>query len=87
MILPSVIVNVGVPQPPQFGSISSANGTFQLTVTNPTNPPASIIIQASTNLAVQLGSRLTPTPLRRSYFTNSDSTNYPLRFYRALLGP
>jgi uncharacterized repeat protein (TIGR01451 family) len=82
----SVSINVGAAQPPQFGSVSSANGVFRLAITNPTNPPASVVIQASTNLA---SANWIPvyTNIPPFIFTNFDSTNYRLRFYRARLGP
>jgi uncharacterized repeat protein (TIGR01451 family) len=77
----SIGVNVGVTQPPQFGSFSSSNGVFRLTVAS---PAASTIIQASTNL-VNWVNVFTSTP--PFTFTDSNATNYSSRFYRALLGP
>jgi uncharacterized delta-60 repeat protein len=80
----SVTVTVGVSSPPQFGSLVISNGTFRLTITNPTNPPASIIIQASTNLFNWVNIFTSTPPFT---FTDPSSTNYPSRFYRAVLGP
>jgi hypothetical protein len=84
------IDNVSLPpfvaQSPQIGSFSSANGTFQLTISNPTNPPLSTIIQASTNLvSPNWVNVLTGTP--PFTYTDSKASNYPSRFYRAIFGP
>jgi hypothetical protein len=84
----SYVVIVQPPQPPQIsGDFLTSNGRiFALTISNPTNPPASVIIQASTNLVTGHWVNVyTSTP--PFTFTNLDSTNYPMRFYRALLGP
>jgi uncharacterized repeat protein (TIGR01451 family) len=81
----SVTVTVGVPEPPELsGDFVSSNGMFQLTVSNPTNPPVSVIIEASTNLVDWL-SIYTNTPVFT--FTDSNAVDYPFRFYRAVIAP
>ena len=81
------IDNVNLPPiagggPPQFGSFVNINGTFQLTVSN---PALSTVIQASTNLASPNWVNVfTGTP--PFTYTDSQATNYPSRFYRAV-GP
>lgn len=78
----SVLVTVGIPEPPELsGNFISSNGTFQLTVSNPTNPPVPVIIEASTNLVDWL-SIYTNTPVFT--FIDSNAVNYPFRFYRAV---
>jgi uncharacterized repeat protein (TIGR01451 family) len=78
-------------QPPEFGSLVSSNGIFRFTISDSNNPPAStIIIQAATNLAPPISwlDIYTGTATNASFtFTNLDSTNYPCRFYRAILWP
>jgi uncharacterized repeat protein (TIGR01451 family) len=82
----SYIVTVGTTQPPQISrGFLTGNGIFALTISNPTNPPAPVIIQASTNLVTgQWMNIYTSTP--PFTFTNLDSTNFPMRFYRAVTG-
>jgi len=77
-------LSVGSPQPVQLAPVnaSGSGAGFQLTVAG--NAGASVIIQASTNLFnwVNLFTNISPFT-----FTNLDSTNYPSRFYRAVVGP
>jgi hypothetical protein len=81
----SVIVSVNLLQPPQLSSsLISSNGAFSITISDPTNPPALTIIQASTNLADWLNIYTSTPPFT---FTDPNSTNYSVRFYRALLLP
>jgi len=76
----SVTVTVVIPTPPVISSIfSNTNGTFQLTVTS---PPVPTIIQASTNIVDWLSIYTNTPPFT---FTDPDATNYPTRFYRALV--
>jgi hypothetical protein len=80
------IDNVNLPiaggGPPQFGSFVSINGTFQLTISS---PALSTIIQASTNLAsANWVNVFTGTP--PFTYIDTQATNYPDRFYRAV-GP
>jgi hypothetical protein len=57
-------------------------GGFHLTISSPTT--SSVIIQASTNLVNWVNIYTSTPPFT---FTDSTSTNYHDRFYRALLGP
>lgn len=76
----SVTVNVSVPVAPVIGSISSeTNGTFQMTVDS---PALLTVIQASTNL-VNWDDIYSNTP--PFVFTDPSATNYPIRFYRAVI--
>lgn len=67
------------------GSFALGSGGFYLTVTNDNGTPT--IIQASTNL-VDWDNIYTSAPpyLSPFTFTNSDASNYPARFYRAVTG-
>jgi len=58
-----------------------AHGGFQLSITNDSG--SSVVIQASTNLTTWLPVFTNVAPFT---FTNLDSTNYPQRFYRAIVG-
>jgi uncharacterized repeat protein (TIGR01451 family) len=67
---------------------SMANGIFRLQVTG--TPGVSYIVQATTNLASGnwLNIYTSAPPYNSPFiFTNLDSTNFPARFYRALIGP
>jgi uncharacterized repeat protein (TIGR01451 family) len=81
----SVAVNiVGSLAPPQVSGLSVGGGGFHLTISSPTT--SSVIIQATTNLVdPNWVNVFTSTP--PFTFTDSTSTNYHDRFYRALLGP
>ena len=57
-----------------------AGGKFSLSVSN--DAGATIVIQASTNLVSWLPVYTNVAPFT---FTNFDTTNYQLRFYRALV--
>jgi uncharacterized repeat protein (TIGR01451 family) len=79
----SVAVDVVVPTPPQLsGGYVGGDGAFQFTVTS--QPGTTNIIQASTNL-------MTWVPIYTNtgsfIYTNLDSTNYPIRFYRTQVAP
>ena len=79
----SIVVTVGVAQPPQFGSLVVSNGTFQFTITSGANQTN--VIQASTNLINWIPIY---TNVGSFTFTNTIDPNYPFRFYRDLiLGP
>jgi uncharacterized repeat protein (TIGR01451 family) len=79
----SIVVAVGAVQPPKFGTVTTSNGTFRLTITSPAN---STIIQACTNLMPASWLNIyTGTP--PFTFTDPYASNYPSRFYRAVLGP
>jgi hypothetical protein len=77
-----VYANVAVSTPPMLTPHLATGGNhgFQLTITN--DAGANIIIQASTNLVswVPVSTNLSPFT-----FTNFDSTNYQMRFYRAVV--
>jgi uncharacterized repeat protein (TIGR01451 family) len=81
-------INVVSPYLQLSGGFLTAKGGFALTVSN--NTPTSVIIQASTNLlSTNWVNIYTSTPPFTSpfTFTNLGSTNFPMRFYRALIGP
>jgi uncharacterized repeat protein (TIGR01451 family) len=70
------------PAPPVISSpVFAGPNSFQLTVTG--NPGYPTVVQASTNL-VNWVSLYTNTPT--FIFTNLITTNYPVRFYRAVIG-
>ena len=79
----SATVNVGSPTPPQIsGNFVSTNGTFQFSLTG--TPGQTNIIQASTNLVNWIPIYTNVNPF---LFTDPYASNYPVRFYRALLVP
>ena len=79
----SATVNVGSPTPPQIsGTFVSTNGTFQFSLTG--TPGQTNIIQASTNLVNWIPIYTNVNPF---LFTDPYASNYPVRFYRALLVP
>jgi uncharacterized repeat protein (TIGR01451 family) len=79
----SATVNVGFPTPPQIsGTFVSTNGTFQFSLTG--TPGQTNIIQASTNLVNWIPIYTNVNPF---LFTDPYASNYPVRFYRALLVP
>lgn len=72
----------GVVVPPQLTpGFNAASGAFQLSVTGASGQ--SVIVQASTNLVNWLPVYTNLIPFT---FTNLDSTNFPLRFYRTVVG-
>ncbi|MEY2465862.1 MAG: hypothetical protein QOD03_383, partial [Verrucomicrobiota bacterium] len=78
----SIAINVGVAQPPQLASVLvNSNGMFSVTVSDPNVPPSTTVIQTSTNLTTWLNVYTNTPPFT---FTDPNSTNYPIRFYRAL---
>ena len=83
--LASVTVTVGVPSPPQLSAnFVSAGGTFKLSVSGTAGQ--NYTVQASTNLVT--GPWVSIYTNSGSFiFTDSTATNYPYRFYRALVGP
>jgi uncharacterized repeat protein (TIGR01451 family) len=75
----SVSVTVGTAVRPQItAGLMNVHGAFQLSITNTTGQ--SVIIEASTNLVNWIPVFTNVEPFT---YTNLDSTNYPLRFYRA----
>jgi uncharacterized repeat protein (TIGR01451 family) len=81
----SATVNVVVPSAPQLSAnFTGSNGAFKMTVTG--TPGQNYTIQASTNLVT--GPWVNVFTNSGSFiFTDSNATNYPYRFYRALIGP
>jgi uncharacterized repeat protein (TIGR01451 family) len=81
----SSTVNVVVPSAPQLSAnFTGSNGAFKMTVTG--TPGQNYTIQASTNLVT--GPWISVFTNSGSFiFTDSNATNYPYRFYRALIGP
>jgi uncharacterized repeat protein (TIGR01451 family) len=78
----SVSVTVGAAVRPQItAGLINVNGVFQLSITNTSGQ--SVIIQASTNLVSWIPVFTNVEPFT---YTNLDSTNYPMRFYRAVTG-
>ena len=75
--------SVAQPLPPQLTAYTTANGHFVLTITNDAN--LTTVIQATTNLLSPTWVNIyTGTP---PFTTNIDVlTNYPSRFYRAVIG-
>lgn len=78
---PNLTFIVGNPVPLGItGKFVNLNGAFQLNVSG---TGSSAIVQASTNLISWVNVYTGAPPF---VFTNFDTTNYPMRFYRALLG-
>ena len=80
----SLVASVASSTPPVIGAsyTAGAGGAFVLSVLN--NAGSSTIIQASTNLLSWLPIYTNFAPFT---YTNFDTTNFPKRFYRAVLGP
>jgi hypothetical protein len=81
----SVVASVAVLTPPVIVphfTFGGGGGGFQLSVTG---VGASTVIEASTNL-VAGGWVPVFTNVPPFIFTNFDSTNYPMRFYKAVVG-
>ena len=78
----TLLVSGGAPAAPALTpSYNPGSGIFQLTVNGSTGQ--SVIVQASTNLVnwIPISTNLVP-------FTNSyTTTNFPMQFYRAVVGP
>ncbi len=69
--------------PPQLTSaFVPGTGSFQLSVSG--SPGQFAVIQASTNLVSWIPVYTNVVPFT---FTNQDSTSFPMRFYRAVVGP
>ncbi len=77
------VFSVAQPLPPQLTAYTTANGHFVLTITNDAN--LTTVIQATTNLLSPTWVNIyTGTP---PFTTNIDVlTNYPSRFFRAVIG-
>ena len=75
-------VQVGSSLPPVISSVSLVGGGFRFNVTG--DPGSSVIIQASTNLFNWVNVYTNVSPFA---YTNLNSSAYPQRFYRAVVGP
>jgi len=76
---------IGVPTPPTLtGTVSVGTGNHFMFHVDDAFGPTSVIIQASTNLTSWLNIYTNTTPFD---FTDLNATNYPSRFYRAIIGP
>ncbi len=75
-------ITVGVVSPPVFTVTNNVLGQFTFNLSGA--PGTSVIIQASTNLFNWVPIYTNVSPFS---FTDSNSTNYPYRFYRAVTGP
>ena len=81
------IANVAVFSPPGFGGITFAGGRPTLTVTN-AGGAVNTTIQTTTNLVAPIvWQSLYTTNAAAFSFTDVNATNYPVRFYRAIIGP
>ena len=80
------IANVGVFTPSGFGSVTFAGGQPTFTITN-AGGAISTIIQAATNLIAPIAWQSIFTNTPPFVFTDVTATNYPVRFYRVILGP
>jgi uncharacterized repeat protein (TIGR01451 family) len=78
----TLLVSSVVTAPQLTPHVSVTSGGFQLSVAGSSGQ--SVVIQASTNLVNWIPIATNVVPFN---FTNLDSTNYPQRFYRALIGP
>jgi uncharacterized repeat protein (TIGR01451 family) len=79
------VITVGVSTPPTLtGSVSSGSGNHFTFHVDDSGGPISVIIQASTNLMNWVNIYTNTTPFD---FTDLNATNYPDRFYRAIIGP
>jgi uncharacterized repeat protein (TIGR01451 family) len=80
----TTLATVAVTTPPVLKPLFAihSGGGFQLSVTNDVG--ATIIIQASTNLLTWIPVYTNTPPFT---YTNYDSTNYLMRFYRAVVSP
>ena len=75
-------ITVGPVSPPVFTVTNNVAGLFTFNLSGA--PGSSVIIQASTNLLNWVPIYTNVSPFS---FTDSNSTNYPYRFYRAVTGP
>lgn len=81
----ATVITVGVPTPPTLtGSVSSGSGNHFTFNVDDSFGPTSVIIQGSTNLLNWVNIYTNTTPFT---FTDLNATNYPARFYRAIIGP
>ena len=76
------IIIIAVPQPTTLTLATTAGGQFGFNVTGPTN--ATIVVESCTNLASPVWIPMATNTFASgsSYFSDSQWTNYPDRFYR-----
>lgn len=82
----NAVANVAVLTPPSFASIAFSGGVPTFDVTN-TSGAVSVIIQATTNLVPPVNWLSIFTNITPFSFTDSNATNFPVRFYRSVTGP
>jgi hypothetical protein len=70
---------------PLMSGVQLTNGQFRMTITGDFGPDYTL--QASTNLTSWVTLFTSNSPALPFHWTDSSSTNVPLRFYRLLLGP
>jgi uncharacterized repeat protein (TIGR01451 family) len=81
------IANVSVFTPPGIAGVTFAGGRPTIAVTNASGA-TTMIVQATTNLVAPIiWQSLYTTNAAAFTFTDFGATNYPYRFYRAILGP
>jgi len=78
----TAVVTAAVPAPILMSSAAVINNVFHITIS--ANPGSKYTIQASTNLVSCLSIYTNISPF---IFTDPYASNYPSRFYRAMLGP
>jgi len=79
----SVIVNPLTA--PTFASVAMTNGQFRFSISGQTGPDYEI--QTSTNLMQWSVAFITNSPTLPFIWTDAGTSNSPVRFYRAVLGP
>lgn len=79
------VVTVTKPAAPTCGYATSSNGQFQFMISGSTGPD--YVIQYSTNLVSWVTATNISSPTLPFLWMNDNLTNFPLGFYRILLGP
>ena len=81
------VANVAVFSPPTISAVTIAGGQPTISITN-VGGAISMTIQATTNLVAPIiWQSLYTTNTAAFTFTDLNATNYPIRFYRAILAP
>jgi uncharacterized repeat protein (TIGR01451 family) len=78
--------NVVVLSPPVVSNVTFSGGVPTFTITNASGA-VSVIIQATTNLVAPINWTSISTNNTPFTFTDVNATNYPVRFYRSIIGP
>ena len=81
----SFLVTVTQPARPWLTSILNSNRQFSLTLNGDTGPDYTV--QSSTNLLYWTPIWTTNSPALPLTWTETNSSDFPFRFYRLLLGP